>query len=143
VDFAGTDGLGTVEGEWDGWALCNGNNGTVDLSDKFIVGSHMSDMTIGYSGGHHSTSVTGATTQSGGAKDFTLDDDHTFRPSTAAVTVAKWKADGNTPDVGSGLYGAGSSQTLIAADPGNESPDPIPTLPPYLARAYAQFVGYA
>lgn len=142
-DFAGTGGLGTEGGLWDGWALCNGNNGTVDLSDKFIVASHMTDMSIGYSGGQHSTIVDGTTTQFGGQKDITLDDDNTYRPAVAAVEVAKWQADGNTPDAGGGLYGVGSSTVLIPADAGNETPDAIPTLPPYVSLAYVQFVGYA
>lgn len=30
-------GLGVVGGEWDGWALCNGNNGTQNLANRFIV----------------------------------------------------------------------------------------------------------
>lgn len=143
VDFAGTDGLGTVEGEWDGWALCNGNNGTVDLSDKFIVGSHMSDMTIGYSGGAHKTSVSGSTTQSGGVAEITLTNDNTYRPARAAVAVGKWEADGNTPNVGGTLWGSGSNQELLAADAGNTAPDAIATLPPYYSLAFAQFVGFA
>lgn len=145
TDFAGAGGLGTVGGEWDGWALCNGNNGTVDLSDKFIVASHMTDMAIGYSGGQHSTIVSGGTTQTGGAKEITLDDDNTYQPARDAVKVGKWEATGNTPDAGSGLYGTGTTgeTTLLAADTGNETPDAIPTLPPYFALAFVQFVGYA
>lgn len=143
VDFAGTGGLGTVEGEWDGWALCNGNNGTPDLSDKFIVASHMSDMTIGYAGGQHSTNISGATTQSGGAAQVTLDDSNTYRPARAAVQVAKWEADGNTPNAGGGLYGVTSGVDLLPADAGNETPDAISILPSYLVLAYAKFVGFA
>lgn len=142
-DFDGT-GLGIVGGEWDGFALMNGNNGTVDWSDKFMIASHMTDMTIGYSGGQHSTNVSGSTTQFGGVATVTLDADHTYRPARAAVSARKWKADGNTPDAGSSLYGSGSTDVeLLAADAGNESPDAIATLPPYLATAYVQWVGYA
>lgn len=142
TDFAGAGGLGTVGGDWDGWALCNGNNGTVDLSDKFIVASHMTDMAIGYSGGQHSTIVSGGTTQTGGANSITLDADNTYRPARAAIEVGKWKADGNAADAGSSLYGSGSNVTLLAADAGKETPDAIPTLPNYFALAFVQFVGY-
>jgi hypothetical protein len=45
VDFDGT-GLGIVGGEWDGWALSNGNNGTNDLGDRFLVAGHMSDLSV-------------------------------------------------------------------------------------------------
>src|SRR4051812_45928039 len=34
TDFSGAGGLGTIGGDWDGWALCNGSNGTPDLSDR-------------------------------------------------------------------------------------------------------------
>lgn len=142
TDFAGTGGRGTVGGEWDGFALCNGNNGTPDLSDKFIVASHMSDMSIGYSGGNHSTNVSGATTQSGGAASQTLTDDNTYRPARGVVEVRRWEADGNTPNGAGDLYGQGSGTILLAADAGNTSPDPVPTLPPYVALAYAMWVGY-
>lgn len=143
VDFAGAGGLGTVGGEWDGWALMNGNNGTVDLSDKFIVASHMSDMAIGYSGGQHSTAVSGGTTQTGGVATIQLNNDNTYRPARDATTVGRHTADGNTPDAGGPLYGSGSNQTLLDADAGNEAPDAIATLPPYYALAFCQWVGYA
>lgn len=144
VDFGGAGGLGTVGGEWDGFALCNGNNGTPNLSDKFIVGSKMDDLTIGYSGGAHKTSVSGSTTQTGGVATVTLDDDHTYRPARPAVTARKHTADGNTANPGGPLYGSGTADiTLLDADSGNETPDAIATLPPYYALALAQFVGYA
>lgn len=145
VDFAGAGGLGTVGGEWDGFALCNGNNGTPNLSDKFIVASHMSDLTIGYSGGAHKTSVSGATTQNGGAAQVTLTNDNTYRPARAAVSVGRQTADGNTASVSGPLYGVGSSGSieLLAADAGKTAPDAVPTLPPYYALALAKWVGYA
>lgn len=143
VDFAGAGGRGTVGGEWDGFALCNGNNGTPNLSDKFIVASHMSDLSIGYSGGNHSTNVSGATTATGGAATITLDEDRTYRPAHDAVQVSRQEADGNTPNVAGVLYGPGTSVTLLAADAGNETPDAILTLPPYYALALAKWIGYA
>lgn len=144
VDFAGAGGLGTVGGEWDGFALCNGSNGTPNLSDKFIIASHMTDLAIGYSGGNHSTNASGATTATGGVSSVTLDNDNTYRPSHSGVTVGRQTADGNTPNAAGPLYGTGSTGelTLLAADAGNTTPDAIPTLPPYLALAFAQFVGY-
>ena len=35
--FTGADGLGNTD-ETIRWALCNGNNGTLDLREKFVVG---------------------------------------------------------------------------------------------------------
>jgi hypothetical protein len=37
-------GLGKIEGNYDGWRLCNGKGGTPDLSDKFIIGAHMNNL---------------------------------------------------------------------------------------------------
>src|SRR5476649_2773127 len=36
VYFDGT-GLGLLVKEWDGWAICNGQNGTTNLSNLFVV----------------------------------------------------------------------------------------------------------
>lgn len=145
VDFAGTDGLGTIGGDWDGWALCNGSNGTPDLSDKFIVCAKMTDLAVGYPGGTGpwSSSVSGVTASGGGAKDITLDATNTYRPAHDAVQVKRMEADGNTPNVGGSLYGPGTSVDLLPADAGNETPPAIPTLPPYAVLAYVQFVGYS
>lgn len=46
-----------------GWALCDGKNGTIDLSDKFIIGASKFDVD-----GVSKTNITGALTKSGGAK---------------------------------------------------------------------------
>jgi hypothetical protein len=48
-------GLGT--GSLDGWALCNGKNGTVDLTDKFVMGT-VTETSIGTIGGMNSISLT-------------------------------------------------------------------------------------
>lgn len=140
-----TTGLGIVGGEWDGFAIMDGRNSTEDWSDRFIVASHMTDFSIGYpGGGPPSSNVNGATTHTGGAKDITLDATNTYRPARAAVAARKWKADGNTPDAGSSLYGSGGTDaTLLAADAGNETPPAIPTLPPYIVTGFVQFLGYA
>ncbi len=48
-------GLGT--GELTGWALCNGNNGTPNLSDKFVMGTTTSG-TINQTGGNNNMTLT-------------------------------------------------------------------------------------
>lgn len=142
VDFDGT-GLGIIGGEWDGWALCNGNNGTGDLTDRFIVGGKMSDLAIGYTPGEWRSTVSGSTLAVGGNNRITLTNDNTYRPARAALEVRKWTADGNTPSAGGPLYGSGTAdQELLAADAGNETPDDIPTLPPYIAAGIVKFLGY-
>ncbi len=51
---------GSIAGIPTGWALCDGNNGTPDLRDRFIVGAGNS-YTIGEQGGSTSHAHTGAT----------------------------------------------------------------------------------
>lgn len=145
VDFAGTAGLGTIEGEWDGWALCNGSNGTPNLSDKFIVAAKLDDLAVGHPGGDWKTSVDGTSQISGGAINIVLDASNTYRPPRDAVTVGRQTADGNAASVSGPLYGVGSSGSLdlLTEDIGQPTPDPIPTLPPYFALAFVQYVGYA
>jgi hypothetical protein len=62
------------------WALCDGTNGTPDLRNRFIVGSH-SD-----SSGQSRTTITGAPTKSGGSLT------HTHTAQGTALTVAQLPA---------------------------------------------------
>lgn len=147
VDFSGLDGLGTIGGQYDGFAICNGNNGTPDLSDKFIVGAKMNDLGVGYPGGAGpwQTTVDGTSQQSGGQKDITLTSATTYIAPTAALTVHRRSSDGETADAAGGGFGLGSlgALDLISANAGNETPDAIPTLPFYYALAFIKWVGYA
>ena len=56
---------GTIASIPEGYVLCDGNNGTPDLRDKFVVGAKEDD------GGVAKTNLTGALTASGGNKDHT------------------------------------------------------------------------
>jgi hypothetical protein len=59
-----------------GWYLCDGNNSTPDLRNRFIIGANADDS------GTAKTSVTGSATQTGGSKDA-INVSHTH---TATVT---------------------------------------------------------
>lgn len=148
TDFAGTDGAGTIGGEWDGWQLCNGENGAPNLSDKFIAGAKMDDLAVGYPEGNGpwKSTVSGETTQEGtGVHEIQLTAGNTYRRATAALTLGHWEADVNTPNVGGGLIGlsgGGADFNLIEADAGNPTPPVIPTLPPWYACALVIFQGY-
>ncbi|MCS7298230.1 MAG: hypothetical protein RMK19_06795 [Bacteroidia bacterium] len=48
-------GLGT--GPLEGWALCNGNNGTPDLTDRFVLATN-SSASVGSTGGSHTYTLT-------------------------------------------------------------------------------------
>ena len=56
---------GTIATIPSGWALCDGNNGTPDLRDKFITGAKQDDAGVA------KTNISGALTQSGGVSTFT------------------------------------------------------------------------
>lgn len=144
VDFTEAGGKGTVGGDWDGWQICNGNNGSPNLTDKFIVGAKMDDLGVGYPtpNGPWKTNVTGETAQTGGANEVTLTEATTYRPALDAIKMSNWQADGNSQNSGGGLWGLGSAHTLLPADDGNLTPDPIDTLPPFYALAYVVFQGY-
>jgi len=150
-------GKGVIGGEWDGWHICNGKDGVIDLSDKFVIAAHLNDKDnqVGWNASDDvwQTFVDGkAVHDQGGAKDFTLTDKTTFRKAAPPLTVDSWSADGNahTPPSGQllGLQPAQSfndpnnDRTMIAIDDGNTEPDPIPVLPPYFALAFVVFIGY-
>lgn len=148
VDFTGSGHAGTIGGNYDGWQICSGENGSPNLSDKFIIGAKMDDLGTGYpTNGPWKTTVTGESTASGaGVHDITLSAANSYRPAVSALVVGKWHAQDNTPEAGTGdLYGlAGASDfNLIEADPGNPAPPAIPTLPPWYALAYIIFQGYS
>lgn len=145
------DGRGRLEGdngstgEWDGWHLCNGEDGTLDLSDKFIVVGRR------FNNGRWETDVSGTPTTDGvGVHEIQMTEANTFRPATGEVRVGQWEADNGHPAVG-GLIGLPQNDStdliLIPAHPGNPiSPavlPPLPTLPPYYALALVVFIGYA
>jgi hypothetical protein len=54
---------GTIATIPSGWYLCDGTNGTPNLTNKFIIGADAD------SGGAAKTSITGSATQTGGSKD--------------------------------------------------------------------------
>lgn len=144
--FDGT-GKGIPGGEQDGWYLCNGQNATPNLSDKFIVAAHMdgSGAVVGYSGGWRTT-VDGSTATTGGAATKTMTSATSYYPARPAITVYEWEADGNAPQAGGSIYGEvttpGSPVTLQSSDAGNTSPTAFSIIPPYYALAYCKFLGY-
>lgn len=150
VDFD-TDGRGLVGMTYDGWHLCNGQDGTPDLSDNFLIGGHMNNSSghVGYSSGWQ-TFVDGTTDQkTGGNPSVTLDNDHTYQSAIPAVPAQLYTADGNAPSPHTGdLWGkiGGSPSTdwdtLVPAIPGNTTPTPINILNPFIAVGWIIFVGY-
>lgn len=76
----GLKGAGPVAGSYYGWALMNGNNGTLDMSDKFLAMAHMNnDGGAGYNSGWEAK-FNGVQAGSGGEEAIT--------PDTGAATGA-------------------------------------------------------
>jgi len=148
-------GLGLIGLDWDGWALCNGQNGTPNLSNLFIANGGMDNAGItGYSGGHWNTNMGGGASQTGGAASYALINNNLpYMPvfvngykysAGAAQGIKHIHCDGdwsspNNPDP--------TLQTAFGADTtGQNGPPvpqvPVPTLPPYYTMAIAGWVGY-
>lgn len=142
--FDGT-GLGIVSGEWDGWALANGANGTPNLSDRFLVIGKIDDSSGFNEGtGHWETHASGTNHPTGGTATITLTDATTYQIPRSEIVVGRESADGNAPNSGGGLYGSNISAgsiNLQDADVGNLTPTAIPILPPYYAMAICLWVG--
>lgn len=150
--FSGT-GLGLTTGEWDGWAICNGQNGTTNLSNLFVVGGQMDNVGIsGYSSGWQ-TNVTGAALKTGGASSYALINNN-LPTMNVQVTGKAYQAAANTglprAIVSADWSGADKvDPNPIATFGSNPSASPavpqvaVPTTPPFYALAYCQWVGYS
>lgn len=146
--FDGT-GLGILGTEQDGWALMNGSNGTPDWSNLFVAAANMNN-TGGagqYSSGWQSFVDGYSVKKTGGVATITLNAGNTYRPSTPAVHVDNWTADGNARSPTGPLFGVvgggGTNTVLVAADAGVPTPPAIETCSPFIAAAFCQFIGYA
>ena len=72
---------GTIATIPSGWYLCDGNNSTPDLRDKFIVGAKQDETSIA------KTNITGSLTQTGGSKDaITVAHTHTATTDSTSLT---------------------------------------------------------
>lgn len=120
-------GLGLAGGGWDGWALCNGNNATPDLRDRFIVVAP----------------VAAQQQARGGSATLTISLTNLPRITGAIGELYDFKTGGGM--VGwSGLHfqgGARQSATVVALNTGLSTP--ISILPPYVAVGFAMWIGYA
>lgn len=144
VDFD-TDGKGKIGELFDGWHLCNGRDGTPDLSDKFLLAGHMNNENghVGYDNGWQSF-IGGTDQKTGGEDSTTLTSATTYQKATQEVKLKLWSADGNAPNNTGDLFGLGANgeHTLIQADPGNTQPTSFTNLPPFIALGWIIFVGY-
>lgn len=136
----------------DGWALCNGSNGTPDLRSRFVVGAGgaysvaatggATSVTSGNGGSHNHGGVTGDHT-------LTTDEIPSHFHSLGSVTVRDRGAGGVID--GTGVYASGAADTEATGggDPhGHTIPTQtdhthtVATVPPYYALAYIMRTGY-
>lgn len=103
-----------------GWALCNGENNTPDLRDRFIIGAKQDD------GGAAKTNITGSLTKSGGKSKHV----HPFNFTGGMALAAGNIINDVTPngDYASGGAVNGSGVTSEPSESGSSS-----SLPPYYA----------
>lgn len=66
-----------------GWALCDGNNGTPDLRNKFLIGAQED------AAGEAKTNVTGTLTTTGGSTTTSSDGGEVLNTSAVALTVGQ------------------------------------------------------
>lgn len=137
--FDGT-GRGVIGGMQDGWALCNGNNGTPSMANRFVVGSS------GFDGSGWPTSVDGAVRYSGGLGTFTIQ--ATNLPQMIVQAFATQTGQKVTAPTGGNQVGAPSDTSVanwpvISGGAPVGGSVPINNCPPYYAMAFCMFVGYA
>jgi hypothetical protein len=151
------NGMGNAEGEYDGWHLCNGKDGTPDYSDKFLLGAHMNktDSHSDYDDDEWVSWIDKDKAQhTGGVTEFTLNDASTFQPGTdiGQLKVGKYVIDSGgeklVDDNSYLLYGKPSVnnedknlQLKIQSD-GNIEPEPVSVINPFIALGWIIFVGY-
>ena len=124
-----------------GWYLCDGNNSTPDLRDKFIIGA-----TADSSGAK--TNVTGSYTQTGGSKDATaVSHTHTFTTDAGGDHTHQYKTYGlgnngllgnayNNSDWGYAATNASGTHTHTGTTASTGSSGTNANLPPYFALAF-------
>jgi hypothetical protein len=163
-DIWTTQGHGVVGSDYDGWQICNGNNGSPDLSDKFIVGAHMNDKN-GHNkyNQHWQTFVDGKNDlQTGGSPDHMIEEIELppFNPTggstgkgTNDITIHgnEFKSDSNhgadahpiiDPNYGNQLTHDWVIGHYGASPQDGDDQRAVPTLPPFYAFALIIFQGY-
>jgi hypothetical protein len=130
---------GTIATIPSGWFLCDGNNSTPDLRNRFIIAANADD------GGAAKTSVTGSATQTGGSKDAIVvshthtatvtDPGHTHTTAPAGTT----STGGNRPTGSGGTTPIATSSSTTGISVSNSTEGSSGTnanLVPYYALAF-------
>lgn len=124
-----------------GWALCDGTNGTPDLRDRFVVGAGR-NYAIGTIGGSETTTLsvanlpnhihTGTTNESGNHNHFTYATDDGGRNDGTT-------AQGGSTNLQNGYYTANAgihTHAFTTTNTSNATATPFTHVPPYYALAF-------
>lgn len=132
-------GLGLEGLPWDGWAIANGNNGTLNLSNRFVIPGYRCD---GW--GLWVTNVDGYDAYTGGKPNYAI-----ALENLPYLTVTLNIRDGFAYNGGAFAvtgYGpnpqGGATGVWLYPVDNTGSNWPISLIPPYIALGFAQFVGY-
>lgn len=132
-------GLGLEGLPWDGWAIANGNNSTLNLTNRFVIPGYRCD---GW--GLWVTNVDGYDAYTGGRSSFQIAIQN-LPYLTVTVNIRDGFAynGGAWAISGSGTQPSGVSTGLWDYVVNNTGSNvPISLIPPYIALGFAQFVGY-
>ena len=129
-------GLGFSTLPWDGWAIANGSNGTIDLRNRFVVPGYRCD---GWN--LWVTNVDGYDAYTGGRQWFQIYLGNLPPMTMQFNTESNFSRTGG--DWGVVSYTDSANQgTWVYPVSGTGGQAPISVIPPYIALGYAQFVGY-
>lgn len=132
-------GLGILGSNWDGWALCNGQNGTTDFSDRFVISGNNSQ------GGGWYTYLSGPALNVGGAPTFQIQLQNLPPVPLNLVLTTSYAGGGLNYAIstqqGDPIAG-GPTGEIEVATAGTGKQTPISTLPVYVAFGFAEFIGY-
>ena len=150
-------GWGIEASGWEGWALCNGQNNTVNFGSRFVVPGYR------YAKGQGWITQVGTVIDTLGGTDHRYGPVHSVSIDTVyggyqQMSISLW----NLPAISVYLNAAGiwkhDGGTSISAPNPNQAPPwtypfpnpyftrekhiPISRIPPYVALGYVQFMGY-
>jgi hypothetical protein len=154
-DFDST-GLGLVGTRWDGWAIANGQNGTQDLRNQFVLSGNYAQSAFGWytvlvnpapqtTAGV--TTTVGATT--GGAAStllqvYNLPAINCSIPLTNSVIMGGSQFYALSVPSGSPNPGGTTGETFVnGVNTGVGQQPGISPVPPYIAVGLAMFIGYS
>ena len=132
--FDGT-GLGYATLPWDGWAIANGNNGTMNLTNKFVVPGYRCD---GW--GAWVTNIDGYDAYTGGRSYFQIT--YANLPQMSVTFHVKNSIASGNQGAAVQPPGTPGDGTWTYPVTGTGAQSPISLIPPYLSIGFAQFVGY-